>query len=741
MHGDDPQERERAPAESESEFDLRGIIGVFRRHRLAILLVTLPLLIPATVYPFLLPHYYEATATIELEKRAPVLEFGRDVLSDGGPNRQPSAVEASIVTLATSDTVLGSVLDQLPDNSLRKGSLVDSVKRFVGLAGDTTPSVEQERKLRLETLRDSLRVGLAGGGAYLAVTATARTAASAAFLANAVSDAYLRHVSERREAASQRAVAWLNQQIYELRDQTARKEQAAAELISQGLNPRAFVDTEKTEGSAANQLETQIQTTRIELLAASQRLVELSSETGAEGAERDPNAISARNRSEEQYQKESANLEAARLKFTPTHPEVRRLEAIVESLGARVSSDASKYTGPRSAAELAEYQALSREKGRLESKLRVLERSRGEQLAASTKLDAYSRYRRLESELEIDREMLSVVLTRRNETMLSAAKKEVGAQILDAAVAPLYPAGPLRRKLLAIGWMAAIAAGLGMAYLIELLDRRLRDPEKIALLLGTQSLCVLPVLRSAAAVPERQGGLGAGSLGGEGYRSLRTALVFAMRARKIHTLLVSSAIAGEGKTTTSANLAAVFARMGKRVILVDADMRRPRLHRVFRVARAPGLSGALNRTVRALDAIVRPEGEAFDFLPAGELPDNPTELLSSNEWTDLLADLQQEFDLVLIDSPVLLAVPDSLLLAANVDGVILVHKPGSLERRALNRLRADLKNAGARVLGIVFNQVDSADRDIYPSYLRSPYVDDYEDRKRAPWKTRWRADG
>jgi len=733
MQEDVPYERDPAPPDGESELDPRKILAFLRRHRLAMLLVAVPLLIPASLIPFMTPRYFEAIATVELEKRAPVLEFGRDVLPDGGQNRLPSMVEASILTLATSDVVLGTVLDQLPESEPRRRTLQESAKRLLGLQDDSKPSGEQERKLRIEVLRRSLRVALAGGGDYLAVTATSSTAPAAAFIANAVAGAYVRHLAEQREAASHRAVTWLNQQIYELRDQTSRKEQAAAELISQGLNPRAFADDENADSSGMSQLETQLQTTRIELVAASQRLAELSPGIGTPDA--DPNASIARKRLQEQYEKESASLEAARLKYTPTHPEVRRLEEIVASLGARVSSDAPGRSAAQTAAELSEYQTLSREKGRLESKLRVLEKSRDERLAAGTKLDAYSRYRRLESELSIDREMISVLLTRRNETMLAAAKKDVGAQILDAAVTPLYPAGPGRQKLLLLGWMAVIAASVAVAYLLELMDRRLRDPEKIAQLLGMPSLCVLPILPSTAAVPELQGRLGAGSIGAEGYRSLRTALVFAMRTRKIHTLLVASGIAGEGKTTTSANLAAAFARMGKRVVLVDADMRRPRLHTVFKRARTPGLSEVLNRKARASDALVRPEGESFELLPAGELPENPSELLSSVEWTELMADLKQDFDLVLIDSPVLLAVPDSLLLAADADGVVLVHKPGSLERRGLTRLRADLKSAGARVLGIVFNQVDRADREIYPSYLDSPYVT-HATPKRSSWKSR-----
>ena len=157
-------------------------------------------------------------------------------------------------------------------------------------------------------------------------------------------------------------------------------------------------------------------------------------------------------------------------------------------------------------------------------------------------------------------------------------------------------------------------------------------------------------------------------------------------------------------------------------MLIDADMRRPRLHRVFGVARAPGLAEVLSNKARLSEALLRPKGEEFDLLPAGALPDNPTDLLASGAWTELIGELKQDYELVVIDSPVVLAVPDSLLLAADADGLLLVHKPGSLERRGLVQLRDDLRRAGARPLGVVFNQVDRSDRDLYPVYLESPYL-------------------
>ena len=720
MQGEGPYDHEGGVSEEQEGFDLRAILAMLRRRRAIILLVALPLLIPASLVPFVMPKRFEAVATIEFEKRAPVLDLGRDVEANEVSGRSGEALEASVVTLVTSDAVLGRVLDAMPPGGEGSRSMQFLVARLANkIMGETTPTPAQQRQMRLDVLRNALRVQLEGAGDYAQIIAKARTPEQAAALANAVAESYVREMSEKREAAARRAVTWLNEQIYELRTQTSQKEQASSELISQGLNPRMFeASNDGKEASSLSTLEDQIRDTRIDLVAATQRLAEIT--PGGSDQKGGSEEAAERLVLQKQLQEEATKLEAARLKYTPTHPEVRRLEETVAALSARVGPP-EPGRGDMTA-DMSEYQSLKRDKGRLQARLDVLEKSRDEQLAQGGKSEAYLRYRRIQSELAVDREMLGLLLTRRNETMVASAKQDTGARVLDAAVAPLYPAGPGQGKVLALAWFGAIAAGFGLAGILELLDRRMRDPERISRLLGMPSLCTLPVLPVDKAVPERQGGLPPGSIGSERYRSLRTALVFAMRMRKVHTLLVTSGIPGEGKTTTSANLAAAFAKQGRKVVLVDADMRRPRLHRVFGIARSPGLSEVLSNKARLAEALLRPTNEEFELLPAGAMPDNPTDLLASGAWSELINELKQDYELVVIDSPVVLAVSDSLLLAADADALLLVHKPGSLERRGLVQLRDDLRRAGAHPLGVVFNQVDRHDRDLYPTYLESPYL-------------------
>lgn len=715
-----------------AEFDPRVILDFLRRRKLVILLVTVPLLLPATIVPFLLDSYYEAMAKVVIRTPPKVLEFGADFMpgaAGAGRNQGWStgaSSEEALITLVYSDAVLGRVIDQLPAGAEARKSFLEIATSAIGRS-QVPLGADQDRARRVELLRKIVQVTVTGGGNYLTIVAAGNNGGSATFLANAVADAYVKYEVDQRDEASRRAVAWLNQQVYELREQAVRKEQVLNEIATTNNLSLAALeeDGSESQNAAIDRLEGDLQAARVTLLSAQQRLSVLRPRVTTPGADAGGEQASASVR--EQYDRVSAELDAARLRFTPTHPEVRRLEGVVASLAGRLGSEVTRYRPPLSQSEETEYQRLLSEESEQIARIKVMEQTRAGLLsstAAGPKAEAVSRYHRLANEVTIDKQILEVLMTRRNETLLTAATKEVGADVLDYAVAPSTPAGPNRKKYLIVGYVLALGLGFGLAFALELIDGRMRDPAAIAALLGTTSLGMIPKVEISKAPPERQALDAPGSAAGESYRNVRTSLLFTMRAAKLRCLLVTSAIAGEGKTTTSVNLASAFGRMGRRVVLVDADMRRPRVHRVFRIPASPGLSEILQGKARVEDTVIRPERTEFDLIPAGAIPDNPSELLGSAAFTQLIADLKNEYDLVMLDSPVLLAVPDALLLAADADGTLIVAKPGSVDRHGLRRIRDDLQRSGARVLGVVFNQVDPKSSLHYPSYMYSPYLEE-----------------
>ncbi len=696
--------------------DIGRVLQVVRRRRLSIILATLAALVSAVVMIARRPDVYEATAKVAIRATPPMMEIGPDVMAP--EPRQQRLMIAAMVTLIYSSAVLGRVLDQMPQRRERESeaSVLDRVRARLGL-GRPEPEVSPHyrRELRIAGVRRAITVQGQGGATALLISARRGDPAFAAFLANAVADAFVRYRQDQREHASRRAITWLSQQTYELRERITRRELAIAGLVAKAeLGPYGG---DATRDSTRDQLTAELLSARLELMATEQRLAQLSPGTAAT---KEMELIL------QQYEEARAALGDARLRYTQTHPEVRRLEEMLARLESRLGPDVFTATADAAAEELSEYRTLTSGRALQEGRIQIMERALDELFTSDGSDDAKARseYDRLERELELDKQMLGVLQRRHIEARLAAATEHPEVEILDHAAPPSGPVGPNRLKLLALGGVFAFAFGSGVGLLREWIDRQVRDPEEVASILGVPSLGLIPMVHDGT-LPEHQSIASYASYGSsaaESYRNLRTSLMFTGGKSRLSSLVVTSAITGEGKTSVSANLAASFARMGTSVLLVDGDLRRPRVHRLFSLPQSPGLAEVLQGKARLEEVIQKPVGSDVRVLTSGEIPDNPSELLASSEFTALLAQMKTEHELVLLDSPILLAISDALLIAAVAEGTLLVNKPGSVDRKALERMRFELKRAGADVVGVVFNQVERTDRYVYPSYLVSPYV-------------------
>ncbi len=716
--------------EIEPGFDPRiWLEGLWRRRRLAAGVFAVAL-IPGLYVPFSLPDQFQAEAQVAMQEAPEVLEFGSDFMPgnqfEGGRRSSPLAPLMGVIA---SDAVLGAVVDQMPDPGPRKPRLRDRLLGTLGLSRDErTLSPELRRRLRIDGLRNRMELDSAGGATILVIRFAGTDPAQAATLANGVADSYVNFERERRQSASRIAINWLSQKSNELRDRIRRREEAAAKLIQEagirvqpGGQPGALLEN--------NQMALELQTARADLMFAEQQLAQIAPEARralAAGREGGP-------RVRDRYLEAKAQLESLRLQFTPNHPEVRRMEAVVEGMREEAEGEPA---GAPSEQVLGEQNRLVAERARLRARVDVLTRALDAQQTDPNQ-EALSEYSRLERELAIDRSLLQVLLQRTNETALEAAGATEPASVLDYALTPVTPIGPKRGILLLAGIGGALGLGVGLALLREMIDARVYDPASAAKALRAPYLGGIPLVGATEA--ERRGLALYASPAGESFRNVRTSLLFASGGARLRTVLVTSAVAGEGKTTVSTNLAVAFASVGRRVLLVDADMRRPRVDRVLELKRSPGLSELLDGAV-GFEQVVHRSAENLDVLTSGAVPQNPTELLSSPAFDLLFARSKKAYDLVLIDAPILLAVSDALLLSGRVDGVLIVHKPGSVERRALEKTSEDLRRMEANVLGVIFNQVSLHDPYQYPSYMRSPYVIGSTPRRWVPWRRRERGD-
>jgi succinoglycan biosynthesis transport protein ExoP len=295
-------------------------------------------------------------------------------------------------------------------------------------------------------------------------------------------------------------------------------------------------------------------------------------------------------------------------------------------------------------------------------------------------------------------------------------------RIVESAGVPLAPMRPRRTVNLLLSCMAGLFFGICMAFLQEFLDDRINSPEDADRLIGLPGLAYIPLIPGVGRKLITE--LDPHSPITESYRGLRSSIMFSSIEAPIHTLLVSSTSKGEGKSVTSVNLAIAMAFEGKRVILVDADLRRPNTHRLLELPDAPGLTDVLAGQAGLEESLRATEVPGLSVLPAGSIPPNPAELLNSEPMERLIEALRSCADIVVFDTPPCLPVTDAQVLSMKVDGVILVAEVGEARKAAVQHAKHLFDQAHARTLGLVFNKIATNISESYYYYRRAYYVEE-----------------
>jgi capsular exopolysaccharide synthesis family protein len=438
----------------------------------------------------------------------------------------------------------------------------------------------------------------------------------------------------------------------------------------------------------------------------------------------------------EQEYRQLARLEASRDSLVTgewgsaqSNPDVQRLNALVSASRARLVDAVRSHVGSLRA----RVAALDELKARSDAELRALPASGAEEIHLVQRVETI---RRIADQLREEYQRARI-----------AEAVEAGqVEIVDHAGVPAAPIGSGRGMKLALGLMLGLMLGSGGAFVKEHLNSSIRRKEDIEGLLRVPGLAVIPQIAGNGAAQKRlrlpgtrPGGPAGRSLPGgapgaglvtvgdlhasssEAYRTLRTNLIFSQAVQTLKTLVVTSSSPAEGKTTTAANLAVTFAQQGLRVLVVDCDLRRAFLHTVFGVEREPGLTQLVMRLESPERAIRSTTVPGLFVLPAGTLPPNPSELLGGERMREVLGELRAEFDVVMLDTPPLLAASDAAVLGKLADGVLLVLRAGSTDRGAAQHAMAQLRTVGAHVVGAVLNDPDAK----VPSYGGGYYYHSY----------------
>ncbi|MBI5100267.1 MAG: polysaccharide biosynthesis tyrosine autokinase [Nitrospirae bacterium] len=340
---------------------------------------------------------------------------------------------------------------------------------------------------------------------------------------------------------------------------------------------------------------------------------------------------------------------------------------------------------------------------------RLLAEAKGEALNLNEKAMEYGIISR---EVETNRQLYDALVKRVKEQSITDQIQTVNVLIVEKAELPSSPVKPKKAMNVLLGLLLGLFGGVGMAFFVEYLDQTVKSPDDVEAKVGTPVLGLIPLVKTGASRIETIVMQEPKSMIAENYRAVRTALLLSSAENPPKRILVTSAGPEEGKTSTSVNLATTIAQSGYSVLLIDADLRKPRINKVFGISNAKGLSTYL-AGASDLDVICSTNVPNLSLLTSGPVPPNPSELLGSKLMVELLNSLGERFDMIICDSPPLLSVADSLILGNILDATIIVTRAGKTTYDSVRKAVRTLGDLKVHILGIVINALDVKKSDYY----------------------------
>ena len=690
------------------EMNLRDYWLIVRRRRMIIITSTvLVALLSLGIAQKKVPSY-QATAAVKFEQSTQMSGLLVEVLSYSSAD----SIETQ-VSLIKSYPILESVakrLGRLPDMSAGGG-----------------PRDAKSYWAVLDAINAKLRVTRVPSTSILEITAVSPNPREARDLANATAEAYRELNKSLRNSRVTEARRFIESQLKDVESRARRTEgeiwafREANRIIAPGAESTVLL-------SVFTQVRADIEKTRqqrLELEAIQDRLSRVDPARASERI-----FIETTNPAVQKLQTTYSDLLLERnslaLEVTNQHP---RLQAIDDRM-AEIRAEMRREVGAQIAMLRGREELLNRQIGELQQKNREL---------PSVELNL----QRLQREAKTNDELLAMLKTKHQEALIKEAEQIEEVSIVRPATEPDAPMGSESMNTFLVGALLGLAVGLVLAFIRETLDTSIGTIEDVEAYLGVPVLGVVPHIDSRETVQrilERRPALAQidpeallshsllithfdpKSPVAEAYRTLRTNIQFARMERSGKVLVVSSPTLQEGKTTTIVNLALTMAQSGQKTLLVGANMRRPSIHRFFGIEREPGLSNILVGSAQWRDCIrgvadilmgrfemedvmAAPGLDNLHIIEAGPVPANPSELLSTPAMTGFLHSVRDVYDIVLIDTPPILPVTDSAIVASQVDGVVLVYQAGKVGRLVLKRAKVHVENVGGKVWGVVLNDV------------------------------------
>jgi len=570
----------------------------------------------------------------------------------------------------------------------------------------------------------------------------------AAEVVNTLAEEFIIFSIERRYETTQKASDFLSEQISGLREDLTAKER---ELQRYGQEKQILFlsESESTEVNKFANINQAYNDALIERVRAESAYREIK------GLDVDSLPQLVNNPSVQQLRTDytrTKNEYAEKSKqFKPDYPEMIQLKGRLDSMKIELKNAVN-------AAE-AEFQSALRREESLKS---VLEK----QKLDVTKMNSNAiLYNSLKIEVENKRKLLNTLAEKQNETLVSSrlgGLKTSGISIVDKAEIPKAPVSPRKVLNLLLALILGLSGGVGLCFLLDYLDNTVKGPEEVEKMTGLPSLGVVPLFSPEETNAKKEDSysmeygddrpedqklkeadetLPSGTKKielinhyhpklsiSEHYRTVRTSFLLSHANMPPRTIVFTSSLPQEGKTSTIVNIAVAFAQLQERVLLIECDLRKPRFHQIFNLTRTKGMSSYLTGRVSLKEAIQKTAMENIWVLPCGPTPPNPAELLNSTKMKNMMAEVREVFDIVLIDTPPVLVVIDPIIVSSLADSVVLVVRAGKTERKPFLNAVAQLKKSNAKIIGVIFNGVRADGQKYYYGGYKQYYGSGHESK-------------
>ncbi|MGA8493609.1 MAG: polysaccharide biosynthesis tyrosine autokinase [Terriglobales bacterium] len=672
---------------------------------------------------------YEAVGSIAINKMDPVT-FSLKDSSSSVDYYDPTDLDTE-VRILKSDLLALQVIRQLNlDQRPEFGAKAKPSPSQLELTTDAMQPDSARTSAILATFKSNLQVALVPNTRIIEVRYRSPDKNLAARVVNTLANTYVEQNFKTRFESTMQASDWLSKQLVDLQMKVETSQEKLVKYQKEheilGIDEKQNITTEKLD--ELNRELTSAESVRMEKESIYHLVQTGDSDSIAAAANVDGVAkgSSATSTLLEKLREQQADLkiQVAQLstQFGPAYPRLAQLNSQLKEVDAEIQTEIRTVAARLRGDYLASVQRES-----------LLRSALDQQKQEANKLNESAiEYSLLKRDVDANRTLSEGLLERLKEAGVTAGLRSNNFRIVDVARVPTAPAGPNLLRNLGFALALGLSSGIGLAFLLESMDNTVRTPEQAQTVSALPSLGMIPLgsrstremgghqklaLASSKEAVELVTQSRPRSQMAESYRALRTSLLLTFAGGPPTVILITSALPEEGKTTTSVNSAIVLAQKGTRVLLIDADLRRPSIHKTLGMGPKIGLSNVLTGAATLQEAIVPSTilPELF-VLPAGTPPPNPAELLASAKMKTLLDELRKQYDHIVIDSPPALSVTDAVVMSTDADAVVLVIRSGHTTKPALRRARDILLQVNARVCGVLVNAVDLSSPDYYYHY-------------------------